>query len=128
MERSSRSDLSDSRSDFLRKGRIKQLSLETRPAEHSKGPRRSNTPLSHLEIERTNGNCVMPHNVRICQRPVQLVKMMVARLCYGAVVGIRSWDGSMALGRTYFDLRFSCTQGKPRQTGMVMELGLALAL
>jgi hypothetical protein len=62
----------------------------------------------------------MPHNVRICQRPVQLVKMMVARLCYGAVVGIRSWDGSMALSRTYFDLRFSCTQGKPRQTGMVM--------
>jgi hypothetical protein len=108
------------------KDEIKQLSREPRPAEtFERSSAKRHPPLSHLEIERTNGNCVMPHNVRICQRPVQLVKMMVARLCYGAVVGIRSWDGSMALSRTYFDLRFSCTQGKPRQTGMVMGVGIS---
>ena len=52
---------------------------------------------------------------------------MVARLRYGAVVGNRSCDRSVALSRMYFDLRFSCTQGKPLQTSTVgWEFGFGI--
>jgi len=101
MERSSRSDLFNSRPDSLRKGRIKQRSPGTLSrGTFERSSAKQHPLLSHCETERRMANCVMPHNVRTCQRPVHLVKMMVAR----PVVGIRSWDRSVALSRTYFDL------------------------
>src|SRR5277367_1813235 len=113
MERSSHSDLFNSRSDSCAKDESRGCpwNLSSGTFERSSAKRHS----SH--ISKLRDEWQLRHASQLEDMPAPCTvgeKMMVAR----PVVGIRSWDRSVAL---------SCTQGKPLQAS-TMGLGLALAL